>query len=116
MKLLWWYFRGNIVDVFDCALHFRFLQKASEAMFEMGQASVAATLACQSRLYNELTGEASEVSSARSSQTSWFNPSGSQPFPALTSSPAQHWLPLSASMPLWSGCIPSFDTGPAAAS
>jgi hypothetical protein len=43
--------------LFDCALHFRFLQKATEAMFEMGQASVAATLACQKRLYDEMTPE-----------------------------------------------------------
>ena len=43
--------------MFDCALHFRFLQKATEAMFEMGQASVAATLACQKRLYDEMTPE-----------------------------------------------------------
>ena len=44
-------------SLFDCALHFRFLQKATEAMFEMGQASVAATLACQKRLYDEMTPE-----------------------------------------------------------
>jgi hypothetical protein len=43
--------------LFDCALHFRFLQRATEAMFEMGQASVAATLACQKRLYDEMTPE-----------------------------------------------------------
>jgi hypothetical protein len=43
--------------LFDCALHFRFLQKATEAMFEMGQASVAASLACQKRLYEGLTPE-----------------------------------------------------------
>ncbi|MBS0234386.1 MAG: hypothetical protein JSR99_12985 [Proteobacteria bacterium] len=41
--------------VFDCALHFRFLQKATEAMFEMGQASVAAALACQRRVYDDMT-------------------------------------------------------------
>jgi hypothetical protein len=41
--------------LFDCALHFRFLQKATEAMFEMGQASVAATLACQRQVCDELT-------------------------------------------------------------
>ncbi len=41
--------------MFDFALHFRFLQKATEALFEMGQASVAAGLAWQSRLNDELT-------------------------------------------------------------
>ena len=41
--------------MFDCALHFRFLQKATEAMFEMGQASVAAALACQKRVYDDMT-------------------------------------------------------------
>ena len=40
--------------LFDCALHFRFLQKATEAMFEMGQASVAASLACQKRIYDDI--------------------------------------------------------------
>jgi hypothetical protein len=43
--------------LFDYALHFRFLQKATDAMFEMGQASVAATLACQKRVYDEMTPE-----------------------------------------------------------
>jgi hypothetical protein len=56
------------VAVFDCALHFRFLQKAAEAMFEMGQASVAATLACQKRIHAELTSE--PVASPSSSHTS----------------------------------------------
>jgi hypothetical protein len=40
--------------VFDFALHFRCLQKATEALFEMGQASLAAGIAWQSRLNEEL--------------------------------------------------------------
>lgn len=43
--------------MFDFALHLRFLQKATEALFEMGQASVAASLAWQSRLNDELTAD-----------------------------------------------------------
>ena len=45
----------GISPLFDCALHFRFLQKATEAMFEMGQASVAAALACQKRALEDLS-------------------------------------------------------------
>jgi hypothetical protein len=41
--------------VFDFALHFRCLQKATEALFEMGQASLAAGIAWQNRLQEELT-------------------------------------------------------------
>jgi hypothetical protein len=40
--------------VFDFALHFRCLQKATEAFFEMGQASLAAGIAWQSRINEEL--------------------------------------------------------------
>ena len=72
-------------------------------MFEMGQASVAATLACQSRLYDELTGDSDGGSSVRPSRTSWFNPSGSLPLAAQATSPAQRWLALSATIPLWPG-------------
>lgn len=58
-------------SLFDCALHFRFLQKATEAMFEMGQASVAAALACQKRIYDEMTPEALRPP-APPAWTSWF--------------------------------------------
>jgi len=40
--------------VFDFSLHFRCLQKATEALFEMGQASLAAGIAWQTRLGEEL--------------------------------------------------------------
>jgi hypothetical protein len=46
------FFRG-IPPVFDFALHFRCLQKATEALFEMSQASMAAGLALQERLNQE---------------------------------------------------------------
>jgi hypothetical protein len=39
--------------VFDVALHFRCLQKATEAYFELAQATLAASLACQTRLNDE---------------------------------------------------------------
>jgi hypothetical protein len=41
--------------VFDFDLHFRFLRKATEALFETSQASVAATLAWQSHIHDGLT-------------------------------------------------------------
>jgi len=44
--------------LFDFGLHFRFLQKATEALFEMGQASVAATLAWQKQLHEDFTSDA----------------------------------------------------------
>lgn len=40
--------------MFDFALHFRCLQKATEALFEMGQATFAAQIAWQSKLNDEL--------------------------------------------------------------
>lgn len=56
--------------MFDCALHFRFLQKATEAMFEMGQASVAATLACQRQVCEELTRQ--EPARPEPAKMGWF--------------------------------------------
>ena len=47
-------FFGGISPVFDFALHFRCLQKATEALFEMGQASLAAGIAWQSNFNDEL--------------------------------------------------------------
>lgn len=44
--------------MFDFGLHFRFLQKATEALFELGQASVAATLAWQRQVHEEFTSDA----------------------------------------------------------
>lgn len=41
--------------MFDFSLHFRCLQKATEALFEMGQASLAAGIAWQTRLQDEFT-------------------------------------------------------------
>ena len=43
--------------MFDFDLHFRFLKKATEALFETSQASVAATLGWQSRIHDVLTHE-----------------------------------------------------------
>lgn len=49
--------------MFDFALHFRCLQKATEAFFEMGQAALAANLAWQTRLNDELTSNIRSVNS-----------------------------------------------------
>jgi hypothetical protein len=51
--------------LFDFALHFRFLEKATEAFFEMSQASVAAAVVCQSRLHELLTSEDRQTATAR---------------------------------------------------
>lgn len=42
--------------MFDLDLHFKFLRKATEAFFEFGQASVAATTAWQSHVHAQLSG------------------------------------------------------------
>jgi len=70
--------------LFDYALHFRFLQKATEAMFEMGQASVAATLACQKRIYDEMTPENLRPAEP-AAWTGWYgsSPSVSSPTRAM---------------------------------
>jgi hypothetical protein len=49
--------------VFDFALHFRCLQKATEALFEMGQASLAAGIAWQNRFQEQLTQNAHTTTS-----------------------------------------------------
>jgi hypothetical protein len=58
--------------VFDFALHIRFLQKATEAFFEMSQATVAATVAWQSRLHDEMTSENQQTATAFSLWPMWF--------------------------------------------
>jgi hypothetical protein len=89
--------------LFDCALHFRFLQKASEAMFEMGQASVAATLACQSRIYNEMTDNDRQPAAASPGWPNWLGDwqlavTAARP-PAVD--PMQSWLAMSSAYSLW---------------
>jgi hypothetical protein len=73
--------------VFDFALHIRFLQKATEAFFEMGQASVAATVAWQSRLHDEMTSEGWQTGNAFSAWPVWFG----------------DWTPAAATPSVWSG-------------
>jgi hypothetical protein len=93
--------------VFDYALHFRFLQKATEAMFEMGQASVAASLACQKRIYEDMTPENLRAPEPVS-WPSWYvpptsvarTPSLPQPQPDFT----QSWLAMAnACSAYWTG-------------
>ena len=96
--------------MFDCALHFRFLQKATEAMFEMGQASVAAGLACQKRLYDEMTPEGLLAPEPPAPQalawSAWFGdwtPVAHAPAP-LQNEIMQAWLAMaSASVAYWPG-------------
>jgi hypothetical protein len=93
--------------LFDFDLHFRFLRKATEAYFEMGQASFAAAIVWQSRLHESLTSERREASSPPALWPMWFGDwTGSSatrrtlfedPFqfsraPAPSSAPWQAWL------------------------
>jgi len=82
--------------VFDFALHFRCLQKATEAFFEMSQASLAAGLAWQERLNSEF----GHTGRSAPSSDDWM---AVQPFSAFNmwvgyweaaSAPAQPVLPL----------------------
>lgn len=57
--------------MFDVDLHFRFLRKATEAFFEFGQASVAATAAWQSHLHSQLT--SNEPAPQFAPWPAWFN-------------------------------------------
>jgi len=90
--------------LFDCALHFRFLQKATEAMFEMGQASVAAALACQKRLISEMAPE--DRSTPETTWPAWFGnwtPVAQAPT-AVQSDMMQAWMSMaSASLACWPG-------------
>ena len=91
--------------MFDCALHFRFLQKATEAMFEMGQASFAAALACQKRLYSEMVPTEPEAPNPPA-WSAWFGdwtPVPHAPSPIQTEI-MQAWLAMaSASLAYWPG-------------
>ncbi|MFT3732693.1 MAG: hypothetical protein QM780_14940 [Hyphomicrobium sp.] len=95
--------------MFDCALHFRFLQKATEAMFEMGQASVAAALACQKRFYEEMTPEKLRPSEP-AVWPAWFGgwtPVARAPAPAQPDL-MQTWLTMAnACSAYWSAQQPS---------
>jgi hypothetical protein len=73
-------------------LHFRFLQKATEAMFEMGQASVAAALACQKRFYDEITPEQLRPAEPVSPWTVWFE--GCMPAAPPQSDVWQSWMAM----------------------
>ncbi len=92
--------------MFDYALHFRFLQKATEAMFEMGQASVAATLACQKRLYDEMVPGGLRPADPAAAWTEWFGdwtPVASAPAPAQPDL-MQSWFAMAnAYSSYWSG-------------
>lgn len=85
-----------MTPVFDCALHFRFLQKATEAMFEMGQASVAASLACQKRLHNEMTPENLRPAEPVAPWAAWFEAWMPTPKPQPPPQPdlMQSWLAM----------------------
>lgn len=82
--------------MFDCALHFRFLQKATEAMFEMGQASVAAALACQRQVCDELTRQ--EPDRAEQAKTAWLPDWTLAPRPSRAIEPdlIQPWLAMAS--------------------
>jgi hypothetical protein len=58
--------------LFDFDLHFRFLRKATEVFFEMSQASVAAAVAWQSRLHDEMTPGGRQTASAPAFWPMWF--------------------------------------------
>ena len=58
--------------MFDIALHIRFLQKATEAFFEMSQASVAAAMACQSRLHDNVTSGDRQTATTPLFWPTWF--------------------------------------------
>ncbi|MFA5957435.1 hypothetical protein [Hyphomicrobium sp.] len=92
--------------MFDCALHFRFLQKATEAMFEMGQASVAASLACQKRLYDEMTPEKLRPVESPA-WTGWFgtwSPTPPAPAPIPQADLMQSWMAMAnACSSYWTG-------------
>jgi hypothetical protein len=91
--------------VFDCALHFRFLQKATEAMFEMGQASVAATLACQKRVLDDLI-EGKAPASELPTMPAWFAAWSPPPPPAPPPQPdiMQSWMAMAnACSAYWMG-------------
>lgn len=77
--------------MFDIALHVRFLQKATEVFFEMSQASVAAAVAMQSRLHDDMT-----------------SGTGAAPAPQT---PMQAWGTQAAGLPFW----PMFSAGTAPA-
>jgi len=85
-----------MTPVFDCALHFRFLQKATEAMFEMGQASVAASLACQKRLYEEMTPENLRPAEPVAPWAAWFEAWApvAKPQPPAQPDLMQSWLAM----------------------
>jgi hypothetical protein len=86
--------------LFDWALHFRFLQKATETMFEMGQASVAATLACQKRLYEEITTDGFRPPD-QPMWTAWFGnwaPMAQAPAPQIDW--MQSWLAMASACSL----------------
>lgn len=94
--------------LFDCALHFRFLQKATEAMFEMGQASVAASLACQKRFYDEMTPDKLRSEPKAASPVNWFGDWTPaiyrQPEPPPQPDLMQSWLAMAnACTAYWSG-------------
>jgi hypothetical protein len=89
--------------VFDFALHIRFLQKATEAFFEMGQASVAASAAWQSRLHDEMTSECWQTGNALSAWPVWFGdwiPTATTPavWPA---NPVAPWNAAASSFSPW---------------
>jgi hypothetical protein len=104
--------------LFDFGLHFRFLQKATEAFFEMGQASVAASLAWQSRVHDELTTEGGRATSGVAGWPAAFGNWLPEPAPVAANpvlawsaaaqqfSPWQMWLaacaPAASRTPEWS--------------
>lgn len=61
-----------MTSLFDFDLHFRFLRKATEVFFEMSQASVAAAVAWQSRLHDEMTPEGRQTATAPAFWPMWF--------------------------------------------
>lgn len=86
--------------MFDFALHFRCLQKATEALFEMGQATLAAGIAWQSSVNDELVNTFHATTSPPPSTNidpfslwqSWFDCwTNSTPAPRTNNSIADAW-------------------------
>lgn len=85
--------------MFDFALHFRCMQKATEALFEMGQATLAAGIAWQSSLNDELVNTIHTTTSPPASTTfdpfslwqSWFDCWTSPSAPRRPNSIADAW-------------------------
>lgn len=92
--------------MFDCALHFRFLQKATESMFEMGQASVAAALACQKRFCDDLAPQDVRPEPANPWPSWYREPGAARPAPVAADA-MQSWFEMASTCSLAYWSLPS---------